>query len=99
MLGLISRAVILMAANENAVLGTRRVHNFNISEAGLQQHLSCSLFTPDGSEPGALHGERYRHAVHQAESVVHRREWITDVLLKLAAELEVDHQECSTWLQ
>ncbi len=50
-----------------------------------------------GDNPESLptHGKRYRHAVHQTDSIKHRRKGIGDVVLDATAEFVLDHQKFS----
>ena len=55
--------------------------------------VSLLLAHDPSTQPDAALGKRDRHAVHRADAVVERGEWVVNILLEPAGELEVDHQE------
>src|SRR3954462_6033257 len=83
----------LAFAHVHAVLRPWRVQDFHFSEPGFGQHFARELLAPDRAEPLAADGERDRHAMHEAGAVIERRERIADVVLDVAAELEIDEKE------
>ena len=86
----------LVPADIAAVLRAWRIENLNTAKAGLGQHSPGRLLTPHRPEPCTSGRQRHRHAVHEAESVMHRGERVADVLFDQATELEIDHQESSS---
>ena len=90
-------ALSLFAPDENTILRTGSVNDFNGGEPGVDEHLLRPLHPPYRPQSGASLGEGYGQAEQGADAVVNWRERITYIVLYIARKLEVHHQEDARW--
>src|SRR5215207_5750284 len=86
--------------DENRVAGVAgSVVHLHMAEPCLRQQPKGTLLAPAGPEPGSAFSEGYRHAVQQTDGVRHWRDWVSDVVLEVAGDARLVHEERATRLQ
>src|SRR5688572_8601824 len=91
-----SRAV----GDEDRVAGvTRGVVHLHRTEARIGQQPEGHLLTPTGPKPGTALRKGHGHTVQQADGIRHRCDWVADVVLQVAGDARLVHEEGASRLQ